>query len=485
MAKCFCCGAELSQPTCERCGYDVRSGVRLLTKPQKAYCLPQEEPGREIPASVSLRTESVPRFTREVRVSSRFTPRSAMRKILLGILCVVLLAVGGIVVGHKIAEKDELAEEERWKENGFIVEFDLLKDVYVVAGYRGEEAEIYIPGQYNQKPVVIGAEAFLDNQVIEKVTLEEGITNIRWNAFDGCTNLTEIHFPESLQSIEFFAFDGCEKLETILVPENVTELGTCAFADCTNLKTAVILANVAEIDSILFSGCKNLQFLVIPGSVRNLSLTGDDTLLELCFVGTEKEWAAVEWANREAFRGKVILKPDFQVEDGDALFRRQDVIWKDQYAERTDLYETEIPNGTKYISQGAFRQCTNLQSVTIPGSVVRIGKNAFHLCSGLQSVTIEEGVQQIGESAFGFCEKLESVTIPNGVTRIENKAFDCCFDLKFVTIPGSVTYMGNQMFDCSNLEEIRYTGTQAQWEALNWEEKETYKDLVVFVETES
>ena len=77
------------------------------------------------------------------------------------------------------------------------------------------------------------------------------------------------------------------------------------------------------------------------------------------------------------------------------------------------------------------------------------------------------------------------MTIPNGVARIENKAFDCCFDLKFVTIPGSVTYMGNQMFDCSNLEEIRYTGTQAQWEALNWEEKETYKDLVVFVETES
>ena len=68
-----------------------------------------------------------------------------------------------------------------------------------------------------------------------------------------------------------------------------------------------------------------------------------------------------------------------------------------------DLKNYTIRQGTRSISDEAFRNCESLQSVTIPDSVTSIGDCAFSWCTSLQSVTISDSVTSIGNCAFFFC----------------------------------------------------------------------------------
>ena len=123
----------------------------------------------------------------------------------------------------------------------------------------------------------------------------------------------------------------------------------------------------------------------------------------------------------------------------------------------------EIPDGVTTISDEAFWKCAGLTEITIPATVTNMGKYVFCECKGLTSVTIPEGVTVIGDHAFMNCIQLTSVSIPNTVATIEQYAFFSS-GLKTIDIPGSVACIGYRAFDedC----EIRYSGTKAQWEAI-------------------
>ena len=91
-------------------------------------------------------------------------------------------------------------------------------------------------------------------------------------------------------------------------------------------------------------------------------------------------------------------------------------------------------------------------TITGNGKMNDFGSNAPNAWlaykTDIKSVVIDSGVTSIGSHAFEYCSSLTSVTIPNSVTLIQGGVFAGCF----------------------SLTDVYYTGTQAQWDAIDIEE---------------
>ena len=68
------------------------------------------------------------------------------------------------------------------------------------------------------------------------VVIPDGVKEIGWGAFCGCTSLKSITIPNSVTSIGDGAFCGCTSLTSITIPNSVTRIGTGVFKDCISLK---------------------------------------------------------------------------------------------------------------------------------------------------------------------------------------------------------------------------------------------------------
>lgn len=108
----------------------------------------------------------------------------------------------------------------------------------------------------------------------------------------------------------------------------------------------------------------------------------------------------------------------------------------------------------------------DIHEVTIPSHVTRIGDYAFQYCTTLNKVTIPSTVTSIGYAAFGDCTGLTEATMLPGVTSVGNWAFGKCSALTKVTIPASVTSIGEVAFYKTNVKDVYYGGTEAQWKAI-------------------
>lgn len=125
-----------------------------------------------------------------------------------------------------------------------------------------------------------------------------------------------------------------------------------------------------------------------------------------------------------------------------------------------------IPNSVESIGHNAFRDCVSLTEITIPGSVNKLETSLFYNCTKLQNVHLSEGICDIGNYTFYGCESLQEIALPNSVTTIGHYAFACCWDLTRIRIESNVTSLGDGVFNGTEDLEIRFFGTESQWEAI-------------------
>ena len=59
---------------------------------------------------------------------------------------------------------------------------------------------------------------FADNKHLTEYVIPDGVTEIGWCAFAGCTSLTSIAIPDSVTRIGLGAFRGCTGLTSITIP---------------------------------------------------------------------------------------------------------------------------------------------------------------------------------------------------------------------------------------------------------------------------
>ena len=106
---------------------------------------------------------------------------------------------------------------------------------------------------------------------IEKVTLEEGITEICGGAFDTGYDshipvLKEITIPSTVEKVGSKAFYGQNNLKIEKPLTNLRDIGSYAFFNCQELRAIDLLGEVETIGANAFDGCTNLSHINIYSS---------------------------------------------------------------------------------------------------------------------------------------------------------------------------------------------------------------------------
>ena len=321
-------------------------------------------------------------------------------------------------------------------------------------------SSIVIPGSTNSYPVVdIG---FGGNSYLTSVSIPNSVTNIGYNAFDGCTNLTSVNIPNSVITIGYSAFLNCTGLTNLILGTNVATIGGDAFANCTSLTGVVIPNSVTFIDYEAFQNDTGLTSINIPNNVTNIGVGAFTACAGLTNI-------TVDAANA------------FYCSIAGVVLDKTKTTLKIFPSGKAGSYS--IPTSVTAIGSIAFEVCARLTSVTIPSSVTNIGNGPFDFCQSLTNITVDSantaycsisGVlfdkNQTQLIAFP-AGKTGSYTIPTGVTAVANYAFDGNTNLFSVIIPNTVTNIGYNAFSsCTGLNSITLPKslTTIGWDAFGY-----------------
>lgn len=175
--------------------------------------------------------------------------------------------------------------------------FASLTDEFVIVGdgvlidYNGKSANVTVP-----KEVKHIASAFINDTSVQSVTLQDGITQVDNNAFQGCACLTTVKIPASVTSIGNYAFARCISLNGVELPDSVESIGTQAFSECIALRNFVVPKNVTTIAEKTFDGCKNLARVTFHTGVKDVqkdAFADCGGINVVAFDGKKAEWEKI------------------------------------------------------------------------------------------------------------------------------------------------------------------------------------------------
>ena len=277
------------------------------------------------------------------------------------------------------------------------------------------------------------------------------VTSVGEHAFEGCRSFKSIAIPDSVTSIGEGAFYGCESLKSIIIPGSVTSIGKNAFYGCKSLKSVIIPDSVTSIEEGTFNECASLTSITIPDSVASVG--------ERAFYGCSSlefnEYDGVCYLGNANNPYLVLVKVKYTFVTSVAIHEDTKFICEGAFKDCRSLTSITIPDGVTSIGSYAFYYCFLITDIEIPDGVTSIGESAFYNCTSLTDIIIPGSVISIGEDAFRYCTSLESVSMRNGVTSIGENAFYGCISLTCITLPGSITSIGENAFkNCCKLAEI-------------------------------
>ena len=335
---------------------------------------------------------------------------------------------------------------------------------------------------------------FMNSTALKELNLLEGVVCLDWNAFYGCTNLTDVRWPRSLSDMWDYTFSNCgsiknvyydgsieewlsidfvgyqrvttnplsgaenfyvkgelirdliipegveiinnssfygyKGLESVVLPDTVTAIYTHAFLGCSNLEFIEMSDNLTTISNYAFMNCIGLEEIRIPASVKKMGLCAFSNCISL-EIYCEAEVQPVEW-NTNWNNSNC------------------PVTWN--CGASSGLEYTLNSDGSSYSVTG-IGTCTDAD-IVIPKEIDGVP------------------VTSIGDNAFKNCANVVSIEIPNSITSIGDWSFYYCTNLKEVIFEedSQLTSIGWDAFSaCANLTEVYYGATIEEWCTIKFE----------------
>lgn len=396
-----------------------------------------------------------------------------MKKRLLSILLVLLMALTLLPLGALAEGDNKCGEYLTWKFKGGTLSIDGTGETYdysedYLAPWNEHCLEI-TNVTISDGVTSIGSYAFCYCSV-KSITLPFGLKHIGSSAFFNCPNIQQIKIPDSVEYIDPYAFSLCKGLHTVQLPASLTLISEELFAECDNLRNLSIPDTVTEIGANAFSKCTEFSLTGLPDGIKSIGAAAFEDcgrIEELVLPET------LEHIGEAAFGGTIIDK---------ASFEGTPEKWKAIGGDCGIECEVTFPNhicdfgsSWQYDTQKHWQSCScgktqnegehtgDGDTCTVCGAALSEALGSGSIDGGLswslsrsgaltisgsgkmpdfssvanaapwdkqkdkiQSAVIESGVQSISGGAFSGCTALEKVSISDTVAQIDLNAFDGC-----------------------------------------------------------
>lgn len=365
-------------------------------------------------------------------------------------------------------------------------------------------------------PFRYGASLYKDGQLIDEITVPEGITRIgnytmaystvksvilpktlkeiEQYAFSFCRQLRGVIFPPGIATLEGFSCsyfqkiagttdkftikydpenylieNGClytgDKSELLYVspafkgdlslPETVNKIGNKAFLNCDEITSVTIPKSVTEIGSEFFAGCSKIGNVFVEW----------DTPINISEDSFPKDVYTTAVLNIPANTINKYLSCNWRKfknikEDGfetsvftDNVFNY--ILVKDPDNPHAVLIEGDYSNMTVATIPERITDYSD-PSNPVRYYVTGIGPNAFNGCSKLKTISFNSRsiLESIGADAFRGTG-ISEIILPSTVRRVEDGAFYGCASLKKIELNDGLEYIGKEAFyGCTSLKTI-------------------------------
>ncbi len=181
----------------------------------------------------------------------------------------------------------------------YVFQVDIMdengNETYAVGSYSGTDPNPVIPEVVHTHTVKrLGEKCFYNNDVVETITMHDGMTNMRKWAARNCDNLKSVYFSKNLQVIYDVAlaynpvmdtallrntkvnelaksvFNSDVSLKYLSLPDALKTIGDYVFYKCT-MEKIVLPENVEEIGAYTFANSPDLKALYVPATVKKIS----------------------------------------------------------------------------------------------------------------------------------------------------------------------------------------------------------------------
>lgn len=169
-----------------------------------------------------------------------------------------------------------------------------------VSGTSGNPTQLNIESSIlyngtNYTVTEIGYQAFFKCSNLTNVTIPEGVKKIGQAAFYGCSQLTSITIPSTITNMDT-AFSGNTALSHVTLTNGISKISSNAFERCTGLTEVEIPASVDQICPFAFNGCTNLKRVLLEKNIEiiNINAFKDCTnLSDVKYNGYKTDWEKV------------------------------------------------------------------------------------------------------------------------------------------------------------------------------------------------
>lgn len=308
------------------------------------------------------------------------------------------------------------------------------------------------------------------NTTIEKIIIEDGITNVSKDAFSNMTVVVSAELGNTITILDENAFYNCTAIEKINIPNSVREIGYHAIGSGIYNACKITELKLNEgLEKLGILGKLQITSIYIPKTVTYLAVTTKNNLEGYTFPFDNCSNLAEIIVDEENPNytsdptNKSIL-----IKDGTRLIRVM----------RAATGEYTIPDGVTTIGTMAFSSC-NISSVVFPDSVNYIEPGNFHSCNNITELNFPIlkawNASTYDTLLINSCRGLIKVTFKGFTDDFNYNAFatGCfrnCPSLTEVVFPPEVckkiTYLGANAFEktavsgnllesFTNLKELR------------------------------